>query len=272
VWGNEGPTRDASPVFIVGFPRSGTTLLEQVLDAHPLLRSMDEQPFLLRAVTRVIDRGADYPNGLGGLAPNHLDEIRARYWDDVQSRVSVGPGIRLVDKNPMNLVLLPLIKRLFPNAPIVLAVRHPCDTVLSCFFQHFRSDLALVNYDLSVLARSYARAFGFWHSQSAVLRPTVHELKYERLATDLATEVARLCTFLGLTRHEAMLAPAEHARGKGFISTPSYAQVLEPVTSRSIGRWKNYRRHFNGEVLAPLIPWIRRWGYSLGSNRRGECR
>ena len=263
LWESAGNDSEDSPIFIVGFPRSGTTLLEQVLDAHPLLQSMDEQPFLLRSVARVTDRGIRYPSALGKLTDCDVKDIRAQYWDSVRKRVPLTPGRRLVDKNPMNMVLLPIIRRLFPDAPIILAIRHPCDTVLSCFLEHFPSDLALLGRDLTALARSYSRAFGFWDSQSSLLQPSTHELKYERLAADFAAEVDRLCAFLRLPRHEAMLAPGEHARGKGFISTPSYAQVLEPVSNRSVGRWKNYERHFSSEVLALLMPWIERWGYSL---------
>jgi Flp pilus assembly protein TadD len=264
LWENAGTAMEGSPIFIVGFPRSGTTLLEQVLDAHPLLQSMDEQPFLLRAVARVTDQGIGYPAELSKLSSRDLNDIRACYWDAVRNRVPLAPNRRLVDKNPMNMVLLPVIRRLFPNAPLILAIRHPCDTVLSCFLQHFRSDLALLGSDLTTLARSYSRAFCFWYSQWHLLRPNTHELKYEQLTAHFATEVDRLCAFLQLPRHEAMLAPGEHARAKGFISTPSYAQVLEPVSNRSVGRWKHYERHFDSEALALLMPWIERWGYSLG--------
>jgi tetratricopeptide (TPR) repeat protein len=263
LWGRDGPAREGSPIFIVGFPRSGTTLLEQVLDAHPLLQSMDEQPFLLQAVARVTERGIAYPAELGKLRDSDLNAIRADYWHAVSNRIPRAPERRLVDKNPLNMVLLPMIRRLFPGAPIVLAVRHPCDTVLSCFLQHFRSDLALLGRDLTALARSYSRAFGFWYSQCSLLRPDIHELKYEQLTADFATEVDRLCAFLQVPRHEAMLAPGEHARAKGFISTPSYAQVLEPVSSRSVGRWKRYEQYFGRETLSVLAPWIERWGYSL---------
>lgn len=268
-WQSPGIDSEGSPIFIVGFPRSGTTLLEQVLDAHPLLQSMDEQPFLLRSVARVTDRGIRYPSELGKLTDRDAKDIRARYWDGVRKRVPLASGRRLVDKNPMNMVLLPVIRRLFPDAPVILAIRHPCDTVLSCFLQHFPSDLALLGRDLTALARSYSRAFGFWDSQCSLLQPTTHELKYELLATDFAAEVDRLCAFLQLPRHEAMLAPGEHARGKGFISTPSYAQVLEPVSNRSVGRWINYERHFSSEVLTLLMPWIERWGYSLTGRSSG---
>ena len=264
LWQSAGTAMEGSPIFIVGFPRSGTTLLEQMLDAHPLLQSMDEQPFLLRAVARITDQGIGYPTELGKLSGSDLNDIRAHYWDAVRRRVPLAPDRRLVDKNPMNMVLLPVICRLFPNAPVILAIRHPCDTVLSCFLQHFRSDLALLGRDLTALARSYSRAFGFWYSQESMLRPNTHELKYERLIADFATEVDRLCAFLQLPRHEAMLAPGAHARAKGFISTPSYAQVLEPISNRAVGRWKHYERHFGSEALGLLTPWVERWGYSLG--------
>jgi len=263
-WGSDGPAAEDSPIFVVGFPRSGTTLLEQVLDAHPQLQSMDEQPFLLRAVSEVTDRGIRYPGELGQLSAQALGEIRAHYWERARTRGGLLAGRQLVDKNPMNLVLLPLIRRLFPNGRIVLAVRHPCDTILSCFLQLFRSlGLAVLCADLTTLARAYSHAFGFWYSQWTLLRPCSYELSYEQLTGDFPTEVRRLSTFLQLPWHEAMLSPGEHARAKGFISTPSYSQVIEPVNSRSVGRWKHYEPYFTAEVLSLLAPWIERWGYSL---------
>jgi tetratricopeptide (TPR) repeat protein len=262
-WESVGPAVEDSPIFIVGFPRSGTTLLEQVLDAHPLLQSMDEQPFLLRAVGEVTDRGLRYPAELGKLSAQALDDIRAHYRERARKLVQLIPGQRLVDKYPLNLILLPLIRRLFPNARIIVAIRHPCDTLLSCFLQHFRSPrLAFACRDLSTLAQAYCNAFGFWYSQSSLLRPLSHELFYEQLTANFAVEVRRLSAFLELPWNEAMLAPGEHARAKGFINTPSYAQVLAPVNSRSVGRWRHYERHF-GEALTHLMPWIERWGYSL---------
>lgn len=263
LWDSAASATEDTPIFIVGFPRSGTTLLEQVLDAHPLLQSMDEQPFLLQAVTRVTQLGIAYPDELGKLSGSDLTAIRAQYWNSVRERAPLAANRRLVDKNPLNMVLLPIIRRLFPNAPIILVIRHPCDTVLSFFLQDFRSDLALLARDLTSLARSFSRAFGFWYAQCSLLRPNTHELQYEQLAANFVIELDRLCAFLQLPPHEAMLAPAAHARAKGFISTPSYAQVVEPVSSRSVGRWKNYESHFYGDALDLLKPWITRWGYPL---------
>jgi Flp pilus assembly protein TadD len=262
-WENALPAVGASPIFIVGFPRSGTTLLEQVLDAHPQLQSMDEQPFLLRALAEVTDRGVRYPAGLGKLTAHDLDEIRTHYWQRVRAVVALSPDKRLVDKYPLNMTLLPLIRRLFPNSPVVLAIRHPCDVLLSCFLQDFRApELAMLCRDLPTLASAYARAFEFWYSQWPLLRPCSYELRYEQLTADFATEVHELAEFLQLPWQEAMLAPGQRARARGFISTPSYSQVLEPVNSRSVGRWKHYESQF-APVLPVLTPWIERWGYSL---------
>jgi tetratricopeptide (TPR) repeat protein len=261
-WEEAGPAMEDSPLFIVGFPRSGTTLLEQVLDAHPHLKSMDEQPFMSKALETVTGTGIRYPSELGKLTARALGDVRARYWDHARSKAALLPGQRLVDKFPMNMTLLPLIRRVFPNARIILAVRHPCDTLLSCFLQNFRApELALLCSDLNTLATAYSRIFGFWYAQWSLLHPSSYELRYEQLTADFETEVRKLSAFLQLPWHDAMLAPGEHARAKGFISTPSYTQVIEPVNSRSVGRWRHYQRHFS-EVLPILTPWLERWGYS----------
>jgi hypothetical protein len=224
---------------------------------------MDEQPFLLKALGDVIDGGIGYPVKLGSLTAQDLDGIRARYWGRAQKKVSLLAGERLVDKNPLNMLLLPLIRRLFPNACIIVAIRHPCDVLLSCFLQDFRApELALLCRDLTTLANAYSRTFGFWYSQWPLLRPRSYELRYEELAADFAAAVGKVCEFLQLPWHEAVLAPGERARAKGFISTPSYSQVLEPVNTRSVGRWKHYERHFSA-VLPILMPWIERFGYAV---------
>jgi tetratricopeptide (TPR) repeat protein len=262
-WEEAGPAMEDSPLFIVGFPRSGTTLLEQVLDAHPQLKSMDEQPFMSKALETIAASGIRYPSELGKLTAHALGDIRARYWDLARNKATLLPGQRLVDKFPMNMTLLPLIRRVFPNARIVLAIRHPCDTLLSCFLQNFRApELALLCRDLTTLAGAYSRIFGYWYAQWSLLRPFTYELRYEKLTADFAAEVRKLADFLQLPWNEAMLAPGEHARAKGFISTPSYAQVVEPVHTKSVGRWKHYQSHFK-DVLPILMPWIERWDYPL---------
>ncbi len=263
-WGEAGaPSLEQSPIFIVAFPRSGTTLLEQILDAHPLLQSMDERPFLKRALDDVIDLGIRYPAELGRLSAAQLQSLRGRYWELVSRRVTLRPGQRLVDKNPFNMLRLPVIRRLFPDARTILAIRHPCDTLLSCFLQHFRApDLALMCRDLPTLASNYRAAFDFWYAQLPLLGAATLEVRYETLVADLDSEVRRLAEFLQLPWDAAMLAPAEHASSKGYISTPSYSQVIQPVNSKAVGRWKAYASEF-ADAVAPLAAYLQRWGYSL---------
>jgi tetratricopeptide (TPR) repeat protein len=260
-WDHAGaPSREASPVFIVAFPRSGTTLLEQVLDAHPRLRSMDEQPYLQEALARLNRPPASYPSAMASLTPTELDEARAHYWSLVAQRVRLQPGEQLIDKNPLNILRLPAIARLFPHARIVLAIRHPCDVLLSCYMQHFRAEFAWHCRDLPTLALAYRRTIDYWYAQAALLAPAVLEIRYETLVREFEPEVRRLASFLDLPWSDALLEPGAHAQRKGFISTPSYAQVLAPVHDRSIERWRRYAGYFS-PVLEELAPAFERWGY-----------
>lgn len=269
---SDAPPPEASPVFIVAFPRSGTTLLEQMLDAHPSLVTMDEQPFLQQAIDRITDLGIEYPAALAGLTAGQLAGIREHYWSLTRRKVQLSAGQRLIDKNPLNLLRLPAIRRLFPHARILLAIRHPCDVVLSCFMQHFRSpEFAVLCRDLPTLARGYRRSFDFWYEQLSLLRPAVREVRYESLVGDFAAQAMDIMAFLGLDLVPAQLEPAAHALARGFISTPSYAQVIEPVHQRAVGRWAPYLPHFD-QAIDSLEPYLARWGYAAGGVSEQQVR
>lgn len=258
---DDAPSAACSPVFIVAFPRSGTTLLEQMLDAHPDLRTMDEQRFLLDAQECLQALGVDYPTRLAAATPEQLAQAREVYWAHVAQTVKLAPGQRLLDKNPLNMLRLPVIRRLWPNAPVLLAIRHPFDVITSNYFQHYRApDFARLCRDLPTLAAGYAQIFDHWYRQEAVLKPRVLEVVYEDFVADFAANARRIADFCGLSWHDAMLDPAQHARSRGYIGTPSYHQVVQPVNARSVGRWRRYEQQ-----LAPLKPTLahllRRWGY-----------
>jgi tetratricopeptide (TPR) repeat protein len=261
-WVNEGPSAAASPVFVVGFPRSGTTLLELALDAHPQLKSMDEQRFVQDALDELMAAGAGYPQRLREVSREVLDRVRAGYWERVAKKVKLAPGERLVDKNPLNILRLPVIRRVFPNARVLLAVRHPCDVILSCYMQQFRApDFALLCRSIESLALGFRRTFDYWYAQNELLALAVHELKYEDFVRDFESGTRAVTDFLELPWAESMLRPAERAQAKGYISTPSYAQVTQPVNSKSVDRWRRYEKHFAG-ALPPLEPYLARWGYA----------
>ena len=266
-WDHRGaPGAADSPIFVVAYPRSGTTLLELTLDAHPSLRSMDEQPFIQNALEDLVACGAKYPHELAGLTAAQLEDVRQKYWARVKTRVTLRPGQRLVDKNPLNILRLAVIRRLFPNAKVVLAVRHPFDVILSCYMQHFRApDFALICRDLPSLASAYAKTLEYWYAEAELLQPQVREVRYETLVEQFEPEVRALADFLELPWNDALLSPQQNAQRKGFISTPSYAQVVKPVHRGSVDRWRRYAAAF-----APLEPIVaqqlQRWGYVVGGD------
>ncbi|MEO8669846.1 MAG: sulfotransferase [Tahibacter sp.] len=260
---NETPGIAESPIFIVGFPRSGTTMLETMLDAHPALACMDERPFLQDLIEYMRERDMLYPEDLSKLTANQCTEMRALYWKLVAECVTLQPGQRLIDKNPLNLLKLPLICRLFPNAHIILALRHPCDVLLSNYMQNFFSpSFVAMCATLETTALRYVDAFEFWRNQCDVFAPNVLQLRYEDIVEDIEPYARQIAAFLGLPWHEGMVNFHEHARQRGYISTPSYSQVIEPVYRSSSGRWHRYRKY-----LEPVIPILRpvaeRFGYTF---------
>lgn len=256
-----GPATEDSPIFVLGFPRSGTTMLEQMLDAHPGMVSMDEQPFVQRVIEQMQDMGWQYPERLGDLDSGQCKQLRDTYWRSVAKLVQLRPGQRLVDKNPLTMLRLPLLVRLFPNAKIIFVVRHPCDVVFSNYLQNFNAPayIALCS-TLPRLANGYAAAMQFWIQHAEILKPEVFEWRYEDAMHDFTDHVERLGVFLQLGDTTRLHQFSEHAKRKGYIGTPSYAQVVKPVYASSIGRWKRYREYFE-PVLRLLEPAIKHWGY-----------
>ena len=258
-----GPSMLRSPVFVIGFPRSGTTLLEQMLDAHPDFRSMDERGYIYQLVERMEHAGQRYPADLADLAQSETDQLRQVYGGLVARTLPDLGQRRLVDKNPLNMLCLPMILRLFPDACIVLCIRHPCDVLLSCSMQAFRSPaFRVMCSSLPRLARGYAEAFEQCCRHLEVFKPRVLEWRYESVVADLDAAVARLGDFLEVEDASPMGGFAENARRKQFIATPSYAQVTQPVSTAAVGRWMHYREQFE-PVLPVLRPWIDRFDYAV---------
>jgi len=259
----KSPSMEESPIFVLGFPRSGTTMLETMLDAHPDLASMDERAFLQDVIADIRKLGLVYPEDLGKLDDAACRQLRDNYWHLVRTRARVATGKRLVDKNPLNMLRLPLLARLWPNAKIIVALRHPCDVVLSNYMQMFRSPAYVaLCATLETTAKGYASAFDFWIDQAQLFKPDALELRYEDLVDDIGTHSRRLAEFLGIAWDERMVNFHDRARERGFISTPSYHQVVEPVNKKAVGRWQRYREWME-PALAPLRPFAERWNYEL---------
>lgn len=255
-----GPTSGTrpAPAFLVGFPRSGTTLLDTILMGHSGVHVLEELPIIETLSKSVGDLDA-----IAGLDAAGVAGLRDRYFAELDTASPAAAGQLVIDKNPLSMIRMPLIHRLFPDAKIILAMRHPCDVVLSCFMQNFKPTEAMASFlDLPNAARTYDRIFQYWETCRAVFPLDVRMLRYEAMVADAGAAVRPLFDFLGLDWEEAALDHQKTAAARGYIRTPSYAQVMEPIYASASGRWKRYEAQMR-EILPILEPWVERYGYSF---------
>lgn len=247
-----------SPVFLVGFPRSGTTLLDTILMSHPGTEVLEEEPALLRATEAL--------GGFEAIPTATADQIKTArdvYFEWVGGKTPLAPGKLLIDKNPLSMNAVPMIRRLFPDARIILALRHPCDVVLSCYITNFKPNNAMASFLwLDTAAELYDLSFSYLEKARGLLKPAVHTIVYENIVADRDRELRPLFDFLGLEWDERVLDHQSTAKKRGHIKTASYAQVVEPIYKSSAGRWENYRKYLE-PVLPVLEPWVLKFGYGL---------
>ena len=238
------------PVFVVGMPRSGTTLTEQILASHPLVAGAGELTEV-GAIVGWLRRDHGYPAALPAGA---LNDSAAGYLSHV---TKIGRGARrVVDKLPGNFMHLGLIARLFPKARIIHCRRDPMDTCLSCFAQNFGSDNLDWSCDLDNLAYEYFQYRRIMEHWRQVLPPGMMlEIDYEDTVADLESQARRLVDFTGLPWDETCLRFHESGRG---VKTASRAQVKQPVYNSSVGRWKRY-----GDDVLPLVRALAGYGIAV---------
>jgi hypothetical protein len=233
-------------------------LLDTILMSHPQVEVLEEEPTLKNAM--------DALGGVERLAGASLDElhaVREAYFDTARSRTPLTPGHLLVDKNPLAMNNLAAIRRFFPDARIILALRHPCDVVLSCYLTNFKLNDGMASFlRLETAAQLYDLSFRYFERASELLRPEIHTIRYENLVDDRDKELRPLFDFLKLEWHDDVLDHQATARSRGHIKTASYAQVVEPIYKRSSGRWLNYRKHLE-PIIPVLRPWIEKFGYEV---------
>ncbi len=248
------------PVFFVGFPRSGTTLLELALAAHPEIVTTEERSPLAPAVRHLTGRGGAPPMP-DRRSEAEVAEARALFWR--RAEAVAGPlGDRLlVDKLPLNLVDLGYANLLFPEARALVALRDPRDACLSCFMQRFQLNDSMINFSsLARTAETYAAVMDLWLAYRDTLSLAWREVRYEDLVDDFETVVRGVLAFLGLDWHDAVARYRELAARRS-VATPSYRQVNREIYRESIGRWRAYRAEL--APLQPMLaPFVAAFGYS----------
>ncbi len=233
------------PVFIVGMPRSGTTLVEQILASHPDVHAAGELnhiEHLVGSLSSQTDPQPPYPQLLGAVTSADI-----RSMADAQERLIVQTAghnaSRITDKMPLNFLHLGLIALMFPNAHIVHCRRNPLDTCLSCYFQNLSGNHSYAG-DLENLGhyyRQYERLMLHWYR---VLPLLIHTVDYEKLVAEPETASKQMLAYLGLDWHEDCL---HFHRTRRQVNTASLVQVRKPLYTSSVERWRNYDRH-----LSPL--------------------
>lgn len=246
-------------VFLVGFPRSGTTLLEQVLDAHPDVKTMPERECLEEMAAEFVlkDGGLDRLALLDGA---ELARWRKRYWDRAAEQGSSADRPVFIDKLPLHSVLLCLVVKLFPDAKILFARRDPVDVVWSCFRRRFGMNRQM--YELTSLtgaAQYYDAVMRLSELYRAKLGLATYDTVYERLVSDFEGETREICDFLGIDWREELKSFARTSR-QNAPDTPSGLQVARGLYSSAVGQWGAYRKEL-APILPTLQPWRARFGY-----------
>ncbi|MDP6175567.1 MAG: sulfotransferase, partial [Rhodospirillales bacterium] len=252
-----------SPAFLIGFPRSGTTLLEQIIKAHPMIETIEERPLLSSVEESLLAQGQAYPECLSELGGEQLDQLRRIYFDAMETFSGPRQGNRIyLDKMPLNTLKVPLIHRLFPRAKIIFVLRHPCDCCLSGVMQSYQPNDAMAGFlNIESAARFYSATMDFWRRCQDVLQLDCHMLRYEDLIEDYSGEAKAVLKHLGLAWDDAIQQYREKASDR-LIATPSYHQVKEPIYRRAKGRWRTYAE-FLEPVLPILAPHATAFGYDI---------
>lgn len=226
---NPAPEFEETPVFIIGFPRSGTTLLDQILDSHPRLQTLEEKPIISTLMYLINKLPNGFPNALSNLTQEQVKQLRNRYVQTASEYLQRQSGTILIDKLPLNTSLIPLIWRIFPKAKIILSLRHPCDVCLSCFMQNFEVNEAMANFlTLEDTANLYVKVMGLWKRYVDILPLNYHIVRYEDLIENFELETRKILDFLDVEWDDKVIRYKDHARKRDRIATPSYYQVTNP--------------------------------------------
>jgi len=246
--------QSTDPIFIVGLPRSGSTLLEQILASHSQVDGTKELGFILAIVRRLGGKKkksevSRYPEILTELSASQLSELGQEYID--RSRIHRGTAPFFIDKMPNNFLHVGLIHLILPNAKIIDARRHPMASCLSCYTQHFARGQSFT-YGLANIGRYYRDYVELMDHWDRVLPGKVLRVQYEDVVADTETQIRRILDYCGLPFEEACLQFHQTERP---VQTASSEQVRQPIYSGALEHWRNYEKHLDElkKCLGPVL-------------------
>ena len=253
---------DYKPVFMIGFPRSGTTLLDTILRSHPMIDVIEEKSSVKKLVNSLSNLSNKSFEKIKVINEENIKEIRTTYFEDLFSYINQEDKQKIyIDKLPLNIVYIGEILRIFPHAKFIISLRHPCDCVLSCFMQNFKLNNSMSNFlNLKDTAVTYDLIMSLLKIYKIKFNFNFFEIKYEKLISNFNDEIKNLLDFLELPWDNSVLEYQKTADKRYRIFTPSYDQVIKPLYSKSAGRWIKYKNKLSN-VYPILEPWIKEFNY-----------
>jgi tetratricopeptide (TPR) repeat protein len=249
-------------VFQIGFPRSGTTLVESLLAAHPVVETSGETPLWTTAMETLRDAGMSMDTMLEEIPRQPvavLERARKAYWDKVHAEFGTGFDV-FVDKQPMNIIYLAHIRLLFPESRVIFCERDPRDVCLSCFSQWFQINPSNIHFlDWLDTTAFYRQVMDYWLALRPLLAEAQYSLRYEKFVDNLADQGKALFDYLQLDWDEGLLAFQEKNREK-YFHTPSNQAIRAEVKSRKTPRWHHYPEPI-AKAQGLLEPIISKLGY-----------
>lgn len=249
-----------APVFLVGFPRSGNTLVNKVLSGHPEITTLDELPVserLLRALAVANAKAPYFP----ALSSERRAELQEAYLEACYAEGADRTRRVIVDKMPFNIIHAAQLQWVFPNAKFLFCLRHPCDAVFSSFKQHFQPNDAVSNFHtLQDAAHLYDKMMSLWRAYTNAGVIAHHYVYYEDFVRSPSASISTIASFLGLEWREEFF----HAMDRNIVNlnvlTPSYRQVFNPIDQNAVYHWRNFDKELE-PVMEKITPWIEFFGY-----------
>ena len=253
------PKLDKQPIFLIGFPRSGTTLLDTVLRTHSEIEVVEEQ-WMVSNIEQKLTKSLN-TNQIENLAERFLNKARNLYFSELSKHTNIKNNSRTIDKFPLNILNIPLINKVFPEGKYILALRHPLDCILSNFMQNFKLNVAMANMlEIDQIVKFYCLSMHIFELCHKRYNLDVHKIKYEDLINDFENEVYSLLKFLNLDWEQALVNFHLTAKKRKVINTPSYSQVIQPIYKDSTYKWKSYSNQLE-KYFQNVEYWVEKFGY-----------
>lgn len=249
------------PILLIGFPRSGTTLLERMLGADNKIKVLSELSVLQKTIDYMQQKSNNMLDQMANLDKQELLDIQQQYYQNASVHTQITGKQILLDKIPMKTMEAGLFKRIFPRGKIILMLRHPCDCIFSAFKQNFTLHNGTQEFlSLEKTVRYYINLFSLIDHYETVFDNPFYKIRYEDLVNNPEHEMRTLTNHLGLKFQDKMLQHHKHKSDMDIISA-SYEQVNRPIYKDAQYHWKNYEKYMQ-PYLPALQPWIKKFGYA----------